>query len=71
MTGPETPNAPRSEADSTDVGERADRIKLLQYRVADLGPVDPDFDMKPSQIKSGTGGGSMKQIAALSHPSTR
>lgn len=46
MTEPETPNTPHSEVGSTDVGERADRIKLLQSRVAGLGPVDPDFDMK-------------------------
>ena len=43
---PETPNAPRSEVGNTDIDERADRIKLLQSRVAALGPVDPDFDMK-------------------------
>jgi|TARA_R110001599_G_C12274464_1_gene661901 hypothetical protein len=46
MTVPETLNTPHSEIGSTDIGERADRIKLLQSRVADLGPVDPDFDMK-------------------------
>ena len=46
MTEPETPNTPHSEVGSADVGERADRIKLLQSRVAGLGPVDPDFDMK-------------------------
>lgn len=43
MTRPETPNAPHNEA---DIGERADKIRCLQSRVADLGPVDPDFDMK-------------------------
>lgn len=46
MTRPEKPNAPRSEVGSTDIGERANRIKRLQSRVAALGPVDPYFDMK-------------------------
>tara|TARA_R110002049_G_scaffold164956_3_gene330979 strand:+ start:6317 stop:6493 length:177 start_codon:yes stop_codon:yes gene_type:complete len=46
MTEPETPNAPRSEVGNTDVEKRADRIRRLQSRVAALGPVDPDFDMK-------------------------
>lgn len=45
MIEPETPKPPRSEV-ATDGVERADRIKLLQSRVAALGPADPDFDMK-------------------------
>lgn len=46
MTEPETSNTSHNEIGSTDNGERLDRIRHLQSRVAALGPVDPDFDMK-------------------------
>ena len=46
MTVPETPKVPRSEVANTDGAKLAERIKPLQSRVAALGPVDPDFDMK-------------------------